>query len=232
MRPHTRTQCNDGKDCPECGQGGLPSPESSNEAAAGNNRNLASVQIDINNGPQGQHEKSISNGADNYSLSDSSNNHQLSHEQTNHQHYHSSRNSTNSGEVQASGSFLRPSTSKILSSSFSSSPSSPFIVPTSGPLRRSMSHAAIQAAPTGSGDHQLQPLHSGLNPPARRGSLTMPGGGDTRTNGNYSQLNRTTLIVELPAEILVKILSYMSFNEIGQVRLVRNIRAYNYDDNL
>ena len=24
MRPHTRTQCNDGKDCVECGQGGLP----------------------------------------------------------------------------------------------------------------------------------------------------------------------------------------------------------------
>ena len=68
MRPHTRTQCNDGKDCPECGQGGLPSPttvgntsgvnhDSSNEAAAGNNRNVGSVQIDINNGPQGQHEK-------------------------------------------------------------------------------------------------------------------------------------------------------------------------------
>ena len=44
-----------------------------------------------------------------------------------------------------------------------------------------------------------------------------------RTNGNYGQLNRSILIVELPAEILVKIMNYMSFNEISQVRLVSNL---------
>ena len=33
MRPHTRTQCNDGKDCVECGQGGLPgAPQPPNSA--------------------------------------------------------------------------------------------------------------------------------------------------------------------------------------------------------
>merc|ERR1719225_440078 len=70
------------------------------------------------------------------------------------------------------------------------------------------------------------------NPLPRRGSVAISGNlrhtiGDretaprgARTNGNYSQPNRSLLIVELPAEILVKIMNYMSFNEIGQVRLV------------
>ena len=46
-----------------------------------------------------------------------------------------------------------------------------------------------------------------------------PGGG----GGGGSNLNRAILIVELPAEILVKILNYMSFKEISQVRLVSNL---------
>ena len=95
-----------------------------------------------------------------------------------------------------------------------------------------MSNAAAQAA-TGSGGHKMDPLAT--NPPPRRGSVAIPtnlrhtmGDRETaprgaRTNGNYGQLNRSMLIVELPAEILVKIMNYMSFNEIGQVRLVRNI---------
>ena len=102
-----------------------------------------------------------------------------------------------------------------------------------------MAHAAVQFA-LDSRDHKLDPSHSVTNPPPRRGGLAissklphtisdkeiLPRGGGIRINGNYSQLNRTMLIVELPAEILVKILSYMSFNEIGQVRLVRKIRKY------
>ena len=41
--------------------------------------------------------------------------------------------------------------------------------------------------------------------------------------GGGAGLNRSILIVELPAEILVKILNYMSFKEISQVRLVSNL---------
>ena len=41
--------------------------------------------------------------------------------------------------------------------------------------------------------------------------------------GGSAGLNRSILIVELPAEILVKILNYMSFKEISQVRLVSNL---------
>ena len=92
-----------------------------------------------------------------------------------------------------------------------------------------MSNAAAQAA-TGSGGHKMDPLAT--NPPPRRGSVAIPtnlrhtmGDRETaprgaRTNGNYGQLNRSMLIVELPAEILVKIMNYMSFNDISQVRLV------------
>ena len=92
-----------------------------------------------------------------------------------------------------------------------------------------MSNAAAQAV-LGSGSHKMDPLVTNL--PPRRGSVAMssklhhtandrdiaPRG--ARTNGNYGQPNRSILIVELPAEILVKIMNYMSFNEISQVRLV------------
>ena len=73
MRPHTRTQCNDGKDCAECGQGGLSSTtaaslpssnstDSGNEtvsgvAATGSNRNVGTGQIEFNSGLQDQIEK-------------------------------------------------------------------------------------------------------------------------------------------------------------------------------
>lgn len=40
-------------------------------------------------------------------------------------------------------------------------------------------------------------------------------------NENEDGSKRIVLIVELPAEILVKILKYMSFKEIGDLRLVR-----------
>ena len=57
MRPHTRTQCNDGKDCVECGQGGLPgAPQPPN--SADNLHDLAvSLQHasnSIRNAPAGQ----------------------------------------------------------------------------------------------------------------------------------------------------------------------------------
>ena len=93
-----------------------------------------------------------------------------------------------------------------------------------------MSNAAAQAA---LGGHKMDEITTNL--PPRRSSVAIstklhhttnekeaaPRG--AKTNGNYGQLNRSMLIVELPAEILVKIMNYMSFNEIGQVRLVSNI---------
>ena len=94
-----------------------------------------------------------------------------------------------------------------------------------------MSNTAAKAT-LGSGGQKMDSSHA-----PRRGGLAMssskslpnawsekeptPRGGGARINGNYSQLNRSILIVELPAEILVKIMNYMSFNEISQVRLVR-----------
>ena len=69
MRPHTRTQCNDGKDCVECGQGGLSAAsqpsnnENTNETATGvaaaiNHKNVTVAgQVDSTNGPQDKTEK-------------------------------------------------------------------------------------------------------------------------------------------------------------------------------
>ena len=70
MRPHTRTQCNDGKDCKECGQGGLSaashpsssSIENSNEvgpgtAATSSNKYVEPGQIDLTNVPHDKNEK-------------------------------------------------------------------------------------------------------------------------------------------------------------------------------
>ena len=143
--------------------------------------------------------------------------------------------SQNDGNVEyfAPDSILQPSTSKILSSSFSSSASSPFIVPTTRG-RRSMFNAASQTT-LGSGYRKLDPSPLVVNPSSRRGALTMSSKmlhsfcdhdsaprvtGASRANANYGQSNRSMLIVELPAEILVKIMNYMSFNQISLVRLV------------
>ena len=148
--------------------------------------------------------------------------------------------SQNGGNVEyfAPDSILQPSTSKILSSSFSSSASSPFIVPTTRG-RRSMSNAASQTT-LGSGYRKLDPSPLVVNPSSRRGALTMSSKmlhsfcdhdsaprvtGASRANANYGQSNRSMLIVELPAEILVKIMNYMSFNQISLVRLV-GLRDY------
>ena len=148
--------------------------------------------------------------------------------------------SENGGNVEyfAPDSILQPSTSKILSSSFSSSASSPFIVPTTRG-RRSMSNAASQTT-LGSGYRKLDPSPLVVNPSSRRGALTMSSKmlhsfcdhdsaprvtGASRANANYGQSNRSMLIVELPAEILVKIMNYMSFNQISLVRLV-GLRDY------
>ena len=148
--------------------------------------------------------------------------------------------SQNGGNVEyfAPDSILQPSTSKILSSSFSSSASSPFIVPTTRG-RRSMSNAASQTT-LGSGYRKLDPSPLAVNPSSRRGALTMSSKmlhsfcdhdsaprvtGASRANANYGQSNRSMLIVELPAEILVKIMNYMSFNQISLVRLV-GLRYY------
>ena len=148
--------------------------------------------------------------------------------------------SQNGGNVEyfAPDSILQPSTSKILSSSFSSSASSPFIVPTTRG-RRSMSNAASQTT-LGSGYRKLDPSPVVVNPSSRRGALTMSSKmlhsfcdhdsaprvtGASRANANYGQSNRSMLIVELPAEILVKIMNYMSFNQISLVRLV-GLRYY------
>ena len=148
--------------------------------------------------------------------------------------------SQNGGNVEyfAPDSILQPSTSKILSSSFSSSASSPFIVPTTRG-RRSMSNAASQTT-LGSGYRKLDPSPVVVNPSSRRGALTMSSKmlhsfcdhdsaprvtGASRANANYGQSNRSMLIVELPAEILVKIMNYMSFNQISLVRLV-GLRDY------
>ena len=148
--------------------------------------------------------------------------------------------SQNGGNVEyfAPDSILQPSTSKILSSSFSSSASSPFIVPTTRG-RRSMSNAASQTT-LGSGYRKLDPSPLVVNPSSRRGALTMSSkmlhsfcdhdsaprvSGASRANANYGQSNRSMLIVELPAEILVKIMNYMSFNQISLVRLV-GLRYY------
>ena len=68
MRPHTRTQCNDGKDCVECGRGDLsaasqPSSENINETANGaaaaiNHKNVAVAgPVDATNAPQDKTEK-------------------------------------------------------------------------------------------------------------------------------------------------------------------------------
>ena len=148
--------------------------------------------------------------------------------------------SQNGGNVEyfAPDSILQPSTSKILSSSFSSSASSPFIVPTTRG-RRSMTNAASQTT-LGSGYRKLDPSPLAVNPSSRRGALTMSSKmlhsfcdhdsaprvtGASRANANYGQSNRSMLIVELPAEILVKIMNYMSFNQISLVRLV-GLRYY------
>ena len=150
--------------------------------------------------------------------------------------------SQNGGNVEyfAPDSILQPSTSKILSSSFSSSASSPFIVPTTRG-RRSMSNAASQTT-LGSGYRKLDPSPVVVNPSSRRGALTMSSKmlhsfcdhdsaprvtGASRANANYGQSNRSMLIVELPAEILVKIMNYMSFNQISLVRLV-GLRYYDW----
>ena len=220
MKPHTRTQC-DGKDCVECGQG---------------DKNVGTGQEDLNNGALEQNEKS-ENEDRRPSTSEPSSNPQISpEERIDSQNQHINRNGITE-EYVASTSILQPSTSKILSSSFSSSASSPFIVPTTRG-RRSMAHASSQTAALGSGNQKLDPIHSVINPPHRRGGNmailskvphhTMAdreavprGGGGIWSNGNNTQLNRSILIVELPAEILVKIMNYMSFNEISQVRLVR-----------
>ena len=100
-----------------------------------------------------------------------------------------------------------------------------------------MSNAATQAALGIEGQISSQSVTN------RRGSLALssrlpntmscdkeiaPRAGGIRVNGNYSQLNRSILIVELPAEILVKIMNYMSFNEISQVRLVSTHSATTY----
>ena len=131
MRPHTRTQCTDGKDCTACSKG-LPAP--------------GTHDADLGSLKAGQHGHYVT-GAPGLSA----NNH--------------SSAGTNQGS----------------SSSGGGQNGSPFIAPTSGPIRRSS---------------------------AAKGNLK--GTGD----------NRSIPVVELPAEILVKILNYMSFKEISQVRLV------------
>lgn len=97
-----------------------------------------------------------------------------------------------------------------------------------------MSNAASQTT-LGSGYRKLDPSPVVVNPSSRRGALTMSSKmlhsfcdhdsaprvtGASRANANYGQSNRSMLIVELPAEILVKIMNYMSFNQISLVRLV------------
>ena len=62
MRPHTRTQCNDGKDCKECGQGGLSAASHPSSSSIENSNEidldeLAPGQIDLTNVPQDKNEK-------------------------------------------------------------------------------------------------------------------------------------------------------------------------------
>ena len=124
MRPHTRTQCTDGKECAECSPSGS---EGSNQA----------LLSQLGGGLQGL----------------------------------STAGTISSGSVT-------------------------FITPTSGPLRRSITKAADAAAAAAAAKA-------------------------TSNAASASHLiNRAILIVELPAEILVKTLNYMSFKEISQVRLV------------
>lgn len=126
MRPHTRTQCTDGKDCSACNPGlAAAGPPFDGEAAAGTAKSAPP-------------------------------------------HPGSSASHYPSAPPAAAG----------------CSGGSPFVAPTSGPLRRSLTHAAKSQ-------------------------------GHVKSGGD-----RSIPVVELPAEILVKILTYLSFKEISQVRLV------------
>lgn len=137
MRPHTRTQCTNGKDCAACSKG-LPT-QGFHDADAGSSKN----------GHQGHY----LTGAPGLN----------------------SNNQGSSGNSQGHGG---PGINGVQNGS-------PFVAPSSGPLRRSLTGA---------------------------------------TKGNSKGMadvgNRSIPVVELPAEILVKILNYMSFKEISQVRLV------------
>ncbi len=81
----------------------------------------------------------------------------------------------------------------------------PFVAPTSTATRRS-SAPVPSTSKTGHQGNALATVKS---------SEVM--------NNTSGVVKRAVLLVELPAELLVKILNYLSFNEISHVRLVRSL---------
>lgn len=76
-----------------------------------------------------------------------------------------------------------------------------------------VSTATASATTASSGDPFVAPASVGS-----RRSLVQPG--TSKNIGDGEAVKRATLLVELPAEILFKILTYMSFKEISHLRLV------------
>jgi len=180
MRPHTRTQCQEGNqgNCPECKETPLLQNNSSNNSSTNLQNNITPISGTNNAGAAG--------GSGGSSAACHS----------------GTTRATASIASSSSGSSGYSTSSSTSSGSTGTSNSDPFVAPTGTVSRRSSTCGFLTS-------------HHGKSRLSLQGGLTL--GAAAASNGDAT---RAMLIVELPAEILFKILSYMSFKEISYLRMV------------
>jgi len=170
MRPHTRTQCQDGNQCPECKD---PPQNSSN------------------------HNSTLQN---NFSTISGTNNAESAGGSSLASYVSGASSSVQSARFDASGA----SSTSVGASNLDD----PFVAPKGTVSRRSATSGSGIFSMSGSSMFAFT-SHQSKSSQSQGSSLSL-------ANGDA----RAMLIVELPAEILFKILNYMSFKEISYLRMV------------